>query len=158
MSCLVRQSKILFLAFTKPYLQLFLQLAFLWQKSCVVYVMHDATSSILLNSTNEANTFLTMYNIIRFSRLSKLVWSTLYLNFPETAIFKRPAEELLCAERRRSKNDQRLWVHCEVQLQTLLYVTSRNRIYHFIVFFTLMRYFQWKQQCYDLWDHPIYWV
>ena len=32
-----------------------------------------ATSSKLLNSTNEANTFLTMYNIIRFSRLSKLV-------------------------------------------------------------------------------------
>ena len=40
-------------------------------------VTHDATSSILLNSTNEANTFLTMYNIIRFSRLSKLVSSNL---------------------------------------------------------------------------------
>ena len=100
-------------------------------------VMHDATSSILLNSTNEANTFLTMYNIIKFLRLSILVWSTLNLNFPATANFKRSAEELLCAEGRRSKNDQRLWVHCEVQLQTLLYVMSINRIYHFIVFLTL---------------------
>ena len=40
-------------------------------------VTHDATSSTLLNSTNEANTFLTMYNIIRFSRLLKLVSSNL---------------------------------------------------------------------------------
>ena len=40
-------------------------------------VTNDATSSKLLNSTNEANTFLTMYNIIRFSRLSKLVPSNL---------------------------------------------------------------------------------
>ena len=44
-------------------------------------VTHDATSSKLLNSTNEANTFLTMYNIIRFSRLSKLVSSNLNLRF-----------------------------------------------------------------------------
>ena len=43
-------------------------------RSCVT---HDATSSILLNSTNLANTFPTMYNIIRFSRLSKLVTSNL---------------------------------------------------------------------------------
>ena len=42
-------------------------------------VTNDATSSKLLNSTNEANTFLTMYNIIRFSRLSKLVSSTMQL-------------------------------------------------------------------------------
>ena len=42
-------------------------------------VTHDATSSILRNSTNEANTFLTMYNVIRFSRLSKLVSSNLKL-------------------------------------------------------------------------------
>ena len=40
-------------------------------------VTHDATSSILLNSTNEANTFPIMYNIIRFSRLWKLVSSNL---------------------------------------------------------------------------------
>ena len=40
-------------------------------------VTHDATSSKMLNSTNEANTFLTMYNIIGFSRLSKLVSSNL---------------------------------------------------------------------------------
>ena len=40
-------------------------------------VTNDATSSKLLNSTNEANTFLTMYNIIRFSRLSKLVSSNI---------------------------------------------------------------------------------
>ena len=40
-------------------------------------VTHDATSSILLNSTNEANTFLMIYNILRFSRLSKLVSSNL---------------------------------------------------------------------------------
>ena len=39
----------------------------------------DATPSILLNSTNEANTFLTMSNIMRFSRLSKLVSSNLNL-------------------------------------------------------------------------------
>ena len=36
-------------------------------------ITHDATSWTLLNSTNEANTFLMMYNIINFSRLSKLV-------------------------------------------------------------------------------------
>ena len=34
---------------------------------------HDATLSTLLNSTDEANTFLTMYNITMFLRLSKLV-------------------------------------------------------------------------------------
>ena len=32
MSCLANKSKIVFLAFTEPYLQLFLQLLFLWQK------------------------------------------------------------------------------------------------------------------------------
>ena len=36
MSCLVNKSKIVFLAFTKPYLQLVLQLPFSWQKSCIV--------------------------------------------------------------------------------------------------------------------------
>ena len=36
-------------------------------------VTHDATLLTLLNSTDEANTFLTMYNITRFLRLSKLV-------------------------------------------------------------------------------------
>ena len=39
----------------------------------------DATPSILLNSTTEANTILTMSNIMRFSRLSKLVSSNLNL-------------------------------------------------------------------------------
>ena len=43
-------------------------------------VTHDATSSTLVNSTNEANTFLTVYNIIRFSRLSKLVSSLMVAN------------------------------------------------------------------------------
>ena len=77
MYSLVNKSKIVFLAFTKPYLQLFLQLPFSWQKSCVVAWMTHAPMSTLLNSTNEANTFLTMYNIIRFSRLLKLVSSIL---------------------------------------------------------------------------------
>ena len=76
MSALVNKSKIVFLALTKPYLQLFLQLLFSWQKSCGCET-HDATSSKLLNSTNEVNTFLTMWNIIRFSRLSKLVSSNI---------------------------------------------------------------------------------
>ena len=38
---------------------------------------HDTTSSTLLNSTNEANTFLTVYNMIKFSRLSNIVSSNL---------------------------------------------------------------------------------
>ena len=42
-------------------------------------IAHEATSPTLLTSTNEVNTFLTMYNIIRFSKLSKLVSSNLYL-------------------------------------------------------------------------------
>ena len=46
-------------------------------------VTHDATSSKLLNSTNEANAFLTMYNIIRFSRLPKLVSSNLNVADPD---------------------------------------------------------------------------
>ena len=57
----------------------------------------DAMSSILLNSTNEASTYLTMCNIMRFSRTLKLVSSNLiYFTtefsdncVPITSIYKR---------------------------------------------------------------------
>ena len=68
-SCM-QQIKFVFLSFTKPYLQFFATTSLVTNvRYCVI---HDTALLILLNSTNGKNTYPT-YNIIGFSRLSKIV-------------------------------------------------------------------------------------
>ena len=68
-----QQIKIVLLSLTEPYRQLFSNYPICDKNHVLLRIKHDEASSILLNSTNEADTFVAMYNIIRFSTLSKLL-------------------------------------------------------------------------------------
>ena len=76
MSYLVNKSTIVFLAITKPYLQLFFQLLFFWEKIMCCCITYGATSWIMLNFTKETDTFITMYNIIKVFDTFESVSST----------------------------------------------------------------------------------
>ena len=80
-SAFVNKWKIVFRAFTKPYLRLFLQLLFLWQKIMCCCVTHSAYAvNIPQFQLRDQYSLLKMYNVIRFSRLKKLISSNLYIS------------------------------------------------------------------------------
>ena len=105
-------------------------------------VTHDATSSILLNFTNEANTFLTMYNIIRFSRLSKLVSSNLKRSRKAICFYTGVAKHN--AQRSIFNSDLALMVYLCVEVDVLSHFHSD---YHEIPSPSLIHYIKEYSLC-----------